>query len=972
MLGRNLSHYKILDEISRGGMGIVYRAVDMMLEREVAIKVLPPGLVSDPERKRRFVREARAASKLTHPHIAVIHEIDEAEDVTFIVMELILGESLSELLARRALSLPAAIDMAISIAHVLAHAHHKGIVHRDLKPGNIMVTEDGRPKIIDFGLAKLVAPLGGVESEAVTSARADTGTGQVLGTLSYMSPEQARGQQVGPESDIFSFGIVVHEMLAGAHPFQGNSTADTFANLLEGAADRLEPSLTTKLGPEMQTLIDKCLAKEPSDRYPTALEVAADLQHAREHLRAGSQASKRVLSGHLAIPVAMAFILLAIVTAWLVRSSTRDRRAREEALPAILELVERDEYREAYALAEAIENDIPNDPVLIATWPQISQTISVETVPPGADVFIRLYGESDDGWQHLGLTPLEKVRLPLGVFRWRLEKDGFDKTEVARAGGNQTLQMDLRAAGSSPAGMVFVPRGSARPAVRGFSIAQEFETDDYWIDRYEVTNREYKDFVDTGGYEKEAYWRHAFVKEGLSLSWEQAMAELIDTTGRQGPSTWELGDYPDGQDELPVGGVSWYEAAAYAEFRGKSLPTIYHWSRAAFPPSEFYQPLSPDIVPLSNFGDNPAPVGSHPGLGPFGTYDMAGNVREWCSNRAASERWILGGGFRDAEYMFGNQYALPPFDRSPNNGFRNVTYGDETAVAQELTDAIDFRSRQREPVEPISNKVFDAYAGLFSYQPSPLNARVESTEEGSDWRVEKITFDASFADERIMLYLTLPVGTEPPYQTIVIFPGANPFLFSRSSDRLMSGPGRKDYFVKSGRAFALPVYRGTFERGEGLDPLNHAENPRLMIEWNQELRRTIDYLETRHDIDAKRLAYCGLSFGAAEVASVHLALENRFQAAVLVSGGLSPYALPDELEQVHFLPRVNVPVLMLNGRYDYLYPLELAQKPMLELLGTPREHRRHVVFDAGHWPFPRGQMIRESITWLDRYLGPTQ
>jgi serine/threonine protein kinase len=268
MIGRTLSHYRILEEISRGGMGVVYRALDVKLNREVALKVLPPELVPDAERKWRFIQEAQAAAVLDHPHIAVIFEIDEADGVIFIAMELIRGDKLRDVLVRERLPATRCVELAIEVAEGLARAHDKGIVHRDLKPSNIMVTEDGHAKIIDFGLAKLVEPLAGDASHAETALRRETESGILVGTVAYMSPEQARGQKVDHRSDIFSFGVVLFEMLTGEVPFQGSTSADTLGAILRDPVPRLPKGKVSLVSDaELQHVLNRCLAKDPAERY---------------------------------------------------------------------------------------------------------------------------------------------------------------------------------------------------------------------------------------------------------------------------------------------------------------------------------------------------------------------------------------------------------------------------------------------------------------------------------------------------------------------------------------------------------------------------------------------------------------------------------------------------------------------------------------------------------------------------------
>ncbi len=301
MIGRTLSHYKILEEIRRGGMGIVYRALDLDLDREVALKVLTPDVVVDPGRKRRFIQEAKAAAKLEHPHIGVVHEIGESDGITFIVMELIRGEMLRDVLDNERMPLARTLEIATEAAEGLARAHEEGIVHRDIKPSNIMLTNEGHAKVIDFGLAKLVAPVEREGSSLETLTRnglvrrslgeGGTDPGTVLGTVTYMSPEQARGQNIDHRSDVFSFGITLYEMLTGRVPFSGPSAMDTLQAVLSEPAPPL-PSLGSDISNEtafeINHIVERCLAKGTADRYQTMKDLVVDLRSVRRRLESGS------------------------------------------------------------------------------------------------------------------------------------------------------------------------------------------------------------------------------------------------------------------------------------------------------------------------------------------------------------------------------------------------------------------------------------------------------------------------------------------------------------------------------------------------------------------------------------------------------------------------------------------------------------------------------------------------------------
>lgn len=284
MLGRVLGHYEISEKIGEGGMGEVYRARDTRLGRDIALKVLPDELAQDPERRRRFEREARAVAALKHPNIVTIHSVEEVDGVHFITMELVEGETLSARIEAHGLPLDKFFNIAVPLTDALSAAHAKGIAHRDLKPANIMFDEDGRLKILDFGLAKLFES--DPDTDKTVGADSDTAEGRILGTVAYMSPEQAEGSPVDHRSDVFSMGVVLYEMATGERPFKGKNNISTISSILKDnppSVQQLRITLPRHLG----RLINRCLAKEPDRRYQSALDIRNELEGLRGEITSG-------------------------------------------------------------------------------------------------------------------------------------------------------------------------------------------------------------------------------------------------------------------------------------------------------------------------------------------------------------------------------------------------------------------------------------------------------------------------------------------------------------------------------------------------------------------------------------------------------------------------------------------------------------------------------------------------------------
>jgi hypothetical protein len=291
MIGRTLKHYVIESKLGQGGMGVVYRARDSRLDRPVALKVLASEVTADPERRRRFVREARSAAAVTHPAVAQIYDVDEVDGVIFIAMELVEGRTVRQMIAAHDIDILRAMDIAIQVGSGLAKAHEAGIVHRDIKADNVMVTSEGHAKLLDFGLAKLVEPDPSAHSSDEVTTRgassAPTQAGIVLGTIAYMSPEQARGRAVDQRSDIFSLGVLIYEMSTGQMPFAGASPIDTMHAI---AFDEARPITEIRPGlpPDLQRVVARCLRKLPEERYRTTRELVEDLRRLRTDTESGT------------------------------------------------------------------------------------------------------------------------------------------------------------------------------------------------------------------------------------------------------------------------------------------------------------------------------------------------------------------------------------------------------------------------------------------------------------------------------------------------------------------------------------------------------------------------------------------------------------------------------------------------------------------------------------------------------------
>src|SRR3954469_7768653 len=505
-------------------MATVWLAQDLKHDRPVAIKVIHPEL-AQALGDERFLREISIAAHLQHPHIltlidsGAIPAAGATEGSLYYVMPYVEGETLRQRLSREGrLSPESTVRILKDVLDALVHAHRHGIVHRDLKPENIMLA--GRHALVmDFGVAKALAESQDYANETLTAM------GFALGTPSYMSPEQAAGQSnIDPRSDLYAVGVLGYEMLSGNPPFTGLTPQAILASQVTRAPTQLD-HIQADIPAPLAEVIMRSLEKGPEQRWSSAEEMLSRLEQLS--VTRGGRLRKPLLAGSMVLP-------LLIAAGWFGWAKpARERHwVREEAIPRMMALSEAGENEKTYTLARQVEAVEPDDSLYSVLRSRFVRPVSIRTDPPGAEVFRKPYGAPDSSWTKLGRTPLDRAILSWAgggavgtTDRLRIQAPGYRTLELVGIPFDSVIRLDREDA--IPAEMVRVGGGHLDYTFFRFGRKDE-RVGDFLMDRYEVTNREFKRFVDDGGYRRRELWEHPFQLNGNRLRWEQAISRMVD------------------------------------------------------------------------------------------------------------------------------------------------------------------------------------------------------------------------------------------------------------------------------------------------------------------------------------------------------------------------------------------------------------------------------------------------------------
>ncbi len=1027
-----LDAYSIVEKIGEGGMGEVYLVRQTgELKRLAALKVLREELLTD-DAIARFEDERMVLAKMDHPNIAKVFDCGRTDSGRpYFVMEWLRGIPITQYCDEHQLNIAERLELFIQVCQGVQHAHYKGVIHRDLKPSNMIVSEFDHvavPKIIDFGIAKVSTMATWSDGNQEHKP-----TLLPLGTLSYMSPEQldAGRPDLDTRSDIYSLGVVLYELLSGTQPvFQDLAKACSFDDfvaivskhpprrpslVVAMAAAGPDPKLATarrtnskaltrQLLGDLDWITLKTLEKDPGDRYQTLVQLTYDLQLCLEQrpilARESTFAIKfmhfcRRHRGAVALGALLACVLvlavsLGVVNRWQAYQRQRlddrltvteaeldnlrlhesaEAHAREVVQPAMKALREQGLPVKAFRQARSVHELLKHDRAFQEEWASLTATVSCTHLPLGTRVLARDALSPNDRWLYLGTVPFVHLQVPRGYVRLRLEHDEYVPREMQMkfpTGLANLPANHLEKKSDSRPGMVLVTKTQAADHVPANMAIRN----DFWIDRHEVTNQEYQAFVLAGGYAEPKYWADLpFVLDGEQLTWETARMHFLDQTGVCAPAGWRDGRLVPGTENQPVAGISWFEANAYARFRGKSLPTITHWRRAAF----CDQPGV--MATLSNFSSpQTADVGTFPGIGNFDVYDLYGNVSEWCWNGDPSgKRVLLGGAYDDPNYHYVFPRLVSPWQRKDTCGFRCVEYSAEGEPTEAMLSHVEARKPNVLPEERLP---LQDVAQWYVYDRNlPLHATTieEDSDDGFNdvFRHEVVEVDGPGARERLTLHLLIPREATQPLESLIIVPGIGRYNASGT----FSFNGKLEFaysrdLASKGRAVCFPIFRGTFDRWAGMT-LGKAFSQTPVTARNdwvyvgQEISRTVDYLLTRDDIDPDKIMAFGISNGANRLVMA-LAVDDRIRAGVLLGGGYTRWHLKrPAICEYHFAPHVHQPVLMVNGLDDVIHTYDSSQIPLFEWLGS--QEKRHVVFPAPHLP-ERQDVMTATEDWLERVI----
>ena len=663
--------------------------------------------------------------------------------------------------------------------------------------------------------------------------------------------------------------------------------------------------------------------------------------------------------------------LLLFLFIYFFRKSNSKEILINDLLPKISSAYDKGDIYYVFKTSKELLKEYPNNKILNDFLEMSSWVINVDSDLPNTDVYIK-YGR-DSTWNYLGIAPMDSIHVPgLG------EENDFNlkliSGDVEYIGEDEQKGMfNLSYLERLPENFILKNANVNQPMVfPGLFFGSNISWDAFGISRFEVSNIEFKEFLDQGGYENPEFWDFPIVIEGKEYTYKNTIGRFTDKFGKFGPGNWRYGQYPKGEENYPVSNISWFEASAFARFKGLKLPNVFQWLHAANLHG-FNIGKLPNLEKVNLNSDKLVDVFYEPDslkLLP----NIAGNVREWVTNPDSDFNYsALGGSYNEPTYSFSSYYSLSPFARTAENGFRLVkSFSEKDKKQDKITIKYDKNYiRDFDKEENVSDEIFLYYKSQFDFEDYPMEVLLEdiqTPEKG--YKIERFEMDTPYkSDEKLFGFIIYSLKFKDYLKPIIDHPSAGA-LFDKTTNWLKKYSIRDNKFLlDEGYAVILPVYHSTLSRKRTIDswwPNKSEEYKQSILKIGKDFKRVIDYIESRKEFDISKLSYQGYSWGSVS-SNYLLAIDDRVKSAAIFVGGLMLQKSKKEIEPHIYLRRIKIPVLHIVGKSDGVFDHEKSFKPWNKLIGTPAKDKKIVILENIGHGLPKDTIIKYQLELLKKY-----
>ena len=661
--------------------------------------------------------------------------------------------------------------------------------------------------------------------------------------------------------------------------------------------------------------------------------------------------------------VVLTALFLVLFLYFFRKSESKDNLLTDQ-LPEISSAFDKGDLSFVFKKTKLLLEKHPDNIMLNNYFIKSSRKINVDSDIEETKVYVKYH--KDTIWNYIGIAPIDSIRVPKsrGVdFNLKLTNGNIEYI----SGDEEYGYFDISLANKLPKG--FVLKNSKQNIFMNFPgifLGSDNSLPAYGVSKTEVSNQQYRKFIEDGGYETPEFWDFPVNINGIEHSFDNSIRLFTDKFGKYGPKNWIYGEFNKGEENFPVRGISWFEARAYAKYKGLSLPNVFQWLDAA--QLSGFTPKLPDISG-SNYNSNKPKEVNFKGNSKM-LPNIAGNVREWTINSHGTDRKaILGGSYETDEYTFNSFNSLSPFNRSLQNGLRLVINFLDGNINNDIF-VVKHIERNFNNDKNISDEVFEVYKSQFDYPNVALKVDVNEIESSNkDYQIEKFEMPAPYkSDEKLHGFIISSVKFQKMSKPIIEFPSAVA-IFSNELNINISWINKRKYLLDEGYSIIIPVYYNTWDREKTIRdwwPNETEEYKNTIIKIGKDFKRVIDFLETKENLDIKSLSYYGYSWGSV-TSNILLAIDDRVKSAALCVGGLMLQKSRKEIEAHLYLRRIKIPILHIVGKLDGIFEYEDSFLPWNKLIGTPKKDKLNIVLDnAGHG-LPKDVIIENHLEFLKKY-----